>query len=56
MKYSAVLVGVAVAAGLWLPLQVAGKVLDLTADTFHTVLDGSQPALVEFYASWCGHW
>jgi len=32
-----------------------GSVLALTPKTFDTVIDGSKPALVEFYAPWCGH-
>jgi protein disulfide-isomerase A6 len=32
-----------------------GSVLALTSKTFDTVIDGSKPALVEFYAPWCGH-
>jgi protein disulfide-isomerase A6 len=30
-------------------------VLDLTPDTFDSVIDGSKPAFVEFFAPWCGH-
>mmetsp|Transcript_50273 Transcript_50273/g.126196 ORF Transcript_50273/g.126196 Transcript_50273/m.126196 type:complete len:124 (-) Transcript_50273:37-408(-) len=30
-------------------------VVELTADNFDTIIDGSKPALVKFYAPWCGH-
>ncbi|CAO3590567.1 unnamed protein product [Absidia cylindrospora] len=32
-----------------------GNVHVLTQSNFKTVMDGSRPALVEFYAPWCGH-
>ncbi|KAF7721747.1 hypothetical protein EC973_004164 [Apophysomyces ossiformis] len=32
-----------------------GNVLVLTEANFDTVMDGSKPALIEFYAPWCGH-
>eukprot|EP01138_Halocafeteria_seosinensis_P006675 gb/GECG01006823.1/.p1 GENE.gb/GECG01006823.1/~~gb/GECG01006823.1/.p1 ORF type:complete len:367 (+),score=70.44 gb/GECG01006823.1/:1-1101(+) len=33
----------------------AKGVFDLTPDNFDDIVDGSKPALVEFYAPWCGH-
>ena len=32
-----------------------GNVIALTPATFDEIVDGSRPALVEFYAPWCGH-
>ncbi|KAG2182433.1 hypothetical protein INT43_007363 [Umbelopsis isabellina] len=40
------------AAGL---VEMEGNVFVLTDDNFKSVIDGSKPALVEFYAPWCGH-
>lgn len=36
-------------------IETEGNVVVLTDDNFKTVIDGSKPALVEFYAPWCGH-
>ncbi|KAI9477905.1 MAG: thioredoxin-like protein [Benjaminiella poitrasii] len=36
-------------------IEYDGNVLVLTDANFKTVVDGSKPALVEFYAPWCGH-
>jgi protein disulfide-isomerase A6 len=33
----------------------AAEVKELTPETFDSVIDGSKPAFVTFYASWCGH-
>lgn len=35
--------------------EYEGNVLVLNDKNFHTLIDGSKPALVEFYAPWCGH-
>jgi len=29
--------------------------VELTTENFDTIIDGSKPAFVEFYAPWCGH-
>ncbi|EDQ89759.1 uncharacterized protein MONBRDRAFT_20807 [Monosiga brevicollis MX1] len=33
----------------------ASDVIDLTPDTFDDIINGDRPALVEFFAPWCGH-
>jgi len=34
---------------------VSAQVVDLTPDNFDSIIDGSKPAFVEFFAPWCGH-
>ncbi|KAI9205881.1 thioredoxin-like protein [Polychytrium aggregatum] len=53
MKFS--LTPVLVAVSALLAAVANGEVIALTPKTFDTVIDGSKPALVEFYAPWCGH-
>jgi len=36
-------------------VETEGGVVVLTDDNFKSVIDGSKPALVEFYAPWCTH-
>jgi protein disulfide-isomerase A6 len=36
-------------------IEFDGNVVVLTDNNFNNVIDGSKPALVEFYAPWCGH-
>lgn len=45
-------VGGAVSGGA---IEWEGNVVVLTDANFKNVIDGSKPALVEFYAPWCGH-
>ncbi|KXS12625.1 disulfide isomerase [Gonapodya prolifera JEL478] len=46
---------VALAATALATLSRAENVIDLTPENFAQVIDGSKPALVEFFAPWCGH-
>ncbi|KAG2225007.1 hypothetical protein INT45_003207 [Circinella minor] len=36
-------------------IELENNVFVLTTGNFHKVIDGQRPALVEFYAPWCGH-
>jgi protein disulfide-isomerase A6 len=36
-------------------LASASSVVELTPDNFDSVVDGSKPVFVEFFAPWCGH-
>ncbi|KAI9499542.1 thioredoxin-like protein [Zychaea mexicana] len=36
-------------------IQMEGNVFVLTTGNFNKVIDGQRPALIEFYAPWCGH-
>jgi len=36
-------------------IAVNAHVQDLNNENFHSIVDGSKPAFVEFYAPWCGH-
>ncbi|ORX36848.1 disulfide-isomerase precursor [Kockovaella imperatae] len=38
-----------------LSLALASKVVDLDSKNFENIIGGSKPALVEFFAPWCGH-
>eukprot|EP00835_Amoeboradix_gromovi_P004219 NODE_315_length_11202_cov_0.258849.p7 type:complete len:162 gc:universal NODE_315_length_11202_cov_0.258849:5495-5010(-) len=35
--------------------SIFGKMIELTPETFDEFVGGSSPALVKFYAPWCGH-
>ena len=48
------LVGV-LALALLASIACASDVVDLTPENFDTLVDGSRPAFLEFYAPWCGH-
>ncbi|RPA76594.1 hypothetical protein BJ508DRAFT_417513 [Ascobolus immersus RN42] len=43
------------AAATFVTTVAAGHVVDLTPGNFDAVVGGGKPALVEFYAPWCGH-
>lgn len=45
----------ALAFALCFGIVAAEFVVDLTPENFDKVIDGSKPALVEFFAPWCGH-
>lgn len=40
---------------LFLAVAIQAQVVDLTPDNFDSLVDGSRPAFIEFYAPWCGH-
>ncbi|KAJ3474292.1 hypothetical protein NLI96_g12540 [Meripilus lineatus] len=51
MKYSFALFAAIVSLGS----ALASNVIDLTPDNFDEVIGKGKPALVEFFAPWCGH-
>jgi len=42
-------------AALFIAASFASDVVELTPENFDSVLDGSKPVFVEFFAPWCGH-
>jgi protein disulfide-isomerase A6 len=50
MKFSILAAGLLTALGV----NAASAVIDLIPDNFDTVVTKGKPALVEFFAPWCG--
>jgi thiol-disulfide isomerase/thioredoxin len=55
MKTSSVLSTLTFFAIAFLACVRASNVVTLTTDNFDQIIGQGKPALVEFYASWCGH-